>query len=79
MALGIQATSSGTRVLALLVDARLVRWTLGTDHALRSAGGWGTHKLRQAGADGLSLGLATLGIGPTRRWLTGVHIFRCGG
>lgn len=79
MALGIETAGSGARVLALLVDARLVRWALGTDHALRPARGRCAHELRQARADGLALRFPALGVGAARRRLAWVNVLRgCG-
>ena len=49
-AVGIGTTQPGTRVLALLVDAGLVRRALGIDDALWPAVWRGANHLRQAGA-----------------------------
>lgn len=75
LALGELATGSGTGIAALLIQAGQVRGTVRVDHALGSALGWDTKVARQAGADGLLVGHATLGIVAAGRGLTGVQGF----
>ena len=69
-AVGIDAAEARTRVLALSVDAGLVRWTVRVDHTLRPAVGRRANHLWQAGAlaavsDGswrIAVGSARVGI-----------------
>lgn len=65
LTLGSLATDTGARINALAIDARSVCGAFSTRGAFGSAIGWCTLILRQAGADGLTLQLATLRIGAT--------------
>lgn len=46
MALSIQSASTRAGICTLLIDAGLIRGTLGTDDALGTTGRWSSHKFR---------------------------------
>lgn len=68
------ATDTGTGIDALEPDTRPVGGAVGARGALRPAVGRGSLELPEAGADGLLVDLAALGVGAAGGRLTGVHI-----
>jgi len=75
IALGVEATRAGTGIAALLINAGLMTGTLSIDGTLRTAIGWSTQILGQAGAGWSAVNLATLRIRSARRRNTGVKGF----
>lgn len=65
---GIVSTYVGTRILALFVDAGLVRWALTAQRALRSAIRWAADIVGHTGADWSVLFNLANGVGSARRW-----------
>ena len=80
-AVGVHTTEARTGVLALSVDARSVCGAIGIDQTLRSAIGWASNHLRQAGAlTAVSNLPRRIAIGTTRVGVTGIishHRFNC--
>lgn len=72
-ALRIGATSSGTGVAALAIDAGQMARALGVARALGTAVGRGADELRVAGARGSVVENLALGVRSARRGLAGVH------
>ena len=68
IAVGVDTAQARTRVLALSVDAGLVRWTVRVDHTLWPAVGRRANHLWQAGALALAIKLS----GRVRIWTTRV-------
>lgn len=64
--LGIESTSTRTRINALLIDARLVVRAFRTDHTIGLAVWWGSFVVRQACANPTFLDQSTLTVWSTR-------------
>ena len=77
IAVGVDTAEARTRVLALSVDAGLVRWTVRVDHTLRAAVGWRANHLWEAGALAtVSDGSWRIAVGSTWVGITRVSIHR---
>lgn len=68
----VLSTRTWTRVRALVIDARPVLWTFGTDDATRSAGRWDSGESRLAEAHCVSVVRSTIAIGSAWRWIAGI-------